>query len=123
MRLSNREIALWAPRVVGIGLGLFLSLFALDALTEYRGILATIVAVGMGLLPSLVVLAVVWLGWRRDGIAALIFICLALFYAVSARDHPQWIALIAGPLVLEAVLYFVSWRMRSQPGDVPAAGT
>jgi len=31
MKLTTREIIIWAPRIVGLGLALFLSLFGVDA--------------------------------------------------------------------------------------------
>ena len=41
---------------------------------------------------------------------ALIFLVGAVFYAALALEHPDWILIITGPLVLEAVLYYLSWR-------------
>jgi hypothetical protein len=33
-----------------------------------------------------------------------------VIYALSSLKHTEWIALISGPLVLEAILFFLSWR-------------
>ena len=112
--LTPRVATIWAPRIVGIGLAGFLGLFALDSIVNHAGILKTIIAVTMGLAPALVVLASVAVGWRHPGIAAVIFSGLALLYAVNALDHPGWIALISGPLVLEAALFAASWRLQAK---------
>jgi hypothetical protein len=69
----------------------------------------------MGLLPALGVLAAVIIGWKRPGVAAILFAVFAVIYSVSALNHPGWILLIAGPLVLVAVLFLVSWRALSKP--------
>ena len=114
MRLSRYELTLWAPRIVGLGLAFFLSLFALDAFSEGRGIAGTIVAFAMGLLPALIVLITVIIGWKRDGIASLIFVALTLFYALSTLERPLWIAFIAGPLALVGALFFLSWRLKAR---------
>lgn len=114
MRFTNRDIVLWAPRVVGLGLALFLSLFALDAFVDSRGVLATIIALMMGLIPSIITLAAVLIGWRHEGIAAIIFLVGAIFYAANALEHPNWMVIIAGPLVLESALFFLSWRQSRQ---------
>jgi len=114
MKVENRDIILWAPRIVGLGLALFLSLFALDAFSDPRGMLATIIALLMGLVPALITLAAVLIGWKHQGIAAIIFLVGAVFYAALALDHPDWILIITGPLVLEAVLFYLSWRQSKQ---------
>ena len=85
---SNRDIALWAPRIMGLGLSAFLALFALDSLSRPQGILETTIAVVMGLVPALGVLGTVLVGWRRPAIAAAVFAVFAVIYSLSALDHP-----------------------------------
>ena len=113
-RLTARVATIWAPRIVGLGLAGFLGLFALDSIAGHAGILKTIIAVTMGLAPALVVLASIFVGWRHPGIGAVIFSGLAVLYTVSALDNPGWIALISGPLVLEAALFLGSWRLQAK---------
>ena len=120
MRFTNRDIVLWAPRVVGLGLALFLSLFALDAFADYRGVLATIIALMMGLVPSIITLATVLIGWKHEGIAAIIFLVGAIFYAANALEHLNWMLIIAGPLVLESALFYLSWRQSRPKQTTPA---
>jgi hypothetical protein len=109
-----RDIGIWAPRIVGIGLAGFLGLFALDSFVNHAGILKTIIAVTMGLAPALIVLASVVIGWRHPGVGAVVFSGLAVLYIVSALDNPGWILLISGPLVLEAALFLASWRLQAK---------
>lgn len=112
MKYSRDDIILWAPRAAGLGLALFLSIFALDAFGEGRGIVGAVVAFAMGLAPALIVLATVIIGWRHEGFAALVFAALTVFYAATTLEHPVWIAIIAGPLALVGCLFFLSWRER-----------
>ena len=114
MRVTNAgsDVVNWAPRIAGLGLAGFLALFALDALSNPQGILETTIAVIMGLAPALGVLAVVIIGWKHPGIAAVLFAVFAVMYSASAREHPGWILLIAGPLVLVSILFLLSWRGR-----------
>lgn len=112
--LARREFVLWAPRIIGLGLAGFLALFALDSLSKPQGILETAIAVIMGLVPALGVLSSVIIGWKHQGVAAIVFAVFAVIYSVSAHDHPGWILLIAGPLVLVAILFLVSWRAVSR---------
>lgn len=109
MRSKRESMLLWAARIFGLGLAGFLGLFALDSLADHSGILTATIAVVMGLAPSLVVLMSVAAGWKHPGIGTMIFSGLAVLYAVSALDNPAWIALISGPLAVEALLFFLSW--------------
>jgi hypothetical protein len=122
MTFTSREIIVWAPRVTGLGLATFLSLFALDAFSDGRGIISTTVAFAMGLLPALVVLITVAIGWKHEAVAATIFAGLTIFYAASALDHPSWIVIIAGPLALVGALFFASWRIRMRESTAADTG-
>jgi hypothetical protein len=112
--LSRNELTVWAPRIVGLGLAFFLSLFALDAFSDGQGIAGTIVAFAMGLLPALVVLTTVIVGWRHAGLAALVFAALTVFYSATTLERPLWIAVIAGPLALVGALFFISWKFNQR---------
>lgn len=114
MKIAGRDVVVWAPRIVGLGLAAFLGIFALDSLANPQGIVETAIAVLMGLVPAIIVLIAVIVGWKHEGIAATLFTVLAVVYALSSLKHTEWIALISGPLVLEAILFFVSWRYRSK---------
>jgi hypothetical protein len=111
-QLTARYVVLWAPRIVGLGLAAFLGIFALDSLSGSHGLLGTTIAVVMGLLPALIVLGAVLIGWKHAAVAAALFAVLTAVYTLSALSHPDWIALISGPLALEAVLFFLSWRFQ-----------
>jgi len=88
----------------------FLSLFALDAIEHGKGIGQVLLALAIHLIPSLVLVAVVLLAWRRPWVGACLFGAAALGYALMVgRTHLDWIAVISGPLLLTAVLYFLSW--------------
>jgi hypothetical protein len=110
MKIAGFDVVIWAPRIVGVGLAAFLGIFALDSLANPQGIVEAVIAVLMGLVPAIIVLIAVVVGWKYTGIAAAVFALLAVIYALSSLKHTEWIALISGPLVLEAILFFLSWR-------------
>lgn len=101
-------ILLWLPRVGGIAIALFLGLFAFDAFEGHAGFGERALALTMHLLPNFACLGLVAVAWKRPWVGALGFGTLALGYAVLAHEHLDWVALIAGPLALVAVLYVVS---------------
>jgi len=106
MTRRNAAALLWIPRIAGIAFGLFLGLFALDAVGEGEAFL-------IHLLPSLAVLGVVALSWRFPLAGACAFIGMALAYAISVHWRLDWMAVIATPLVVIALLFVASWRYRA----------
>lgn len=120
MRIGRSDLIRWAPRVVGIGLAVFLALFAADVFIENRGILGTIVALMMHLVPSIVVLALVFVGWKHEGFAAAGFVALAVLYAATMRERLAWIALVSTPLAIVSALFFYSWWSKNH---TPMRGT
>ncbi|MFN0009336.1 MAG: hypothetical protein ACKVXR_15640 [Planctomycetota bacterium] len=88
----------------------FLGLFALDVFEHEEGLGQILVALAIHLIPSFVLVAAVLLAWRRPWVGACLFGAAALGYALMVgRTHLDWIALVSGPLLLTAVLYFLSW--------------
>ena len=112
MTKTGAAVLLWAPRILGIGIVLFLSLFALDAF-DGRPFLTALPGFLIHLAPAFLVLAAVALAWRFPLIGAVAFTGLALVYAITVRWRLGWIAVIDGPLVVVALLFVLSWHYRS----------
>ncbi len=106
MTPTTRRALLWSPRILGICNALFLALFAMDALAE--GPLALLIHAA----PALFLLLVVALAWRWAWIGGLVFIALALLYAATTLQRPDWILSISGPLLAVGILFLLSWRYR-----------
>ncbi|MBK8613784.1 MAG: hypothetical protein IPN85_09870 [Flavobacteriales bacterium] len=111
MVLRN-TILRWAPRALAAAFILFISLFALDAFEGQQSFGQKALSLFMHLIPTWTCLLVVVLSWKREWLGSLLFLGLAVIYAVWAWGHLSWILAIAGPLVLLAVLYAVAWQMR-----------
>lgn len=110
--MSNRRVALvWAPRVLGILVALFIGVFALDAFDGGHGFWGSFGGFLLHLIPTYLLLATVALAWRRAWVGAVVFLGLAVSYAIVASGHPSWIAVIGGPLALVGALYMASWRV------------
>jgi hypothetical protein len=101
----------WAPRVLGLGVSLFLGLFALDAFGQGKPLAESLPGFLIHLAPAALVLVVVLISWRRAWIGAVIFAMLAVGYAWMAITRLDWILVISGPLFLVGCLFFVSWWM------------
>ena len=99
----------WAPRFLGIGVAVFLSLFALDAFGQGRPLREALREFVIHLGPAALVLAAVIASWRREWIGAVAFVGFAILYATLTINRPDWILAISGPLFLVGILFFVSW--------------
>ncbi len=120
--MFNRPASLlvWSPRVLGILVCLFLSIFALDAFSEQKTFLEGLRDFLVHLRPMLVLLGIVALSWRWEWIGGAAFTGLAVLYAYWAyfvKGHPGWIPIVGGPLLVAGVLFFLSWRHRRRSYD------
>ncbi len=117
------KLVYWAPRVLSILFALFISLFALDVFSETRGFWETTGALLMHLIPTFFILIVLFVSWRREWIAAILYAALAVLYVVGMWGKfplATYLA-IAGPLVLTAALFMLSWHQRGHLAGNPAA--
>jgi hypothetical protein len=99
---------LWLSRALALAMALFIGVFALDAFSEGPSFWAALPHFLRHLLPTWILLAAIAVAWRRPWIGGLAFLSLAGWYATRVR-RLDWILVIAGPLVLVATLYFLSW--------------
>ncbi len=106
-----KRVIFWIPRVLSILFAMFLSMFALDVFSEGYGFGETILALLMHLIPTYFVIIALVIAWQREGIGAILFIALAMFYLVTSRGG-SWI--ISGPLFLIGVLFLFNWIYRAQ---------
>ena len=75
---------------------LFMSVFALDVFGEGQGFWQTLVALTMHLIPTFLLLVVLWVSWRREWIGGLLFALMGAFYVVWAWNRPfaSWLVLL-----------------------------
>ena len=109
--MTNRsgKLLLWSPRILGILVCLFLSLFALDAFGGGKTFIQVLPDFAIHVAPMLILLAVVGVSWRWEWVGGLVFTGLAAAYTYFARNHISWILVIAGPLLIVGFLFSWSW--------------
>ncbi len=91
----------------------FLAIFASDVFGEHLGTGELMLALFMHLLPTFLVLAVLAMAWTHEWIGSAAFLMLAVVYAWWALPkHWDWVVFIAGPMVLIALLFWMSWTAR-----------
>lgn len=121
MTTLARRTLFWAPRALTIAFIAFLSLFALDVFGEGRTFWGTLLALGMHLVPSFVLLGMLILAWRWEWVGAAAYAAAGMLYVFWASSRPIpphvkmiWVLTIAGPAFFIALLFAVNWWKRRE---------
>jgi hypothetical protein len=111
MRTPLKRILFWSPRILCVLFAGFISLFAADVFGEGYGFWKTILALLLHLIPTGIVLVVLAIAWRWEWVGGILFSTLGALYLVEfwGRFHWSAYALIAGPLFLIGILFFLAW--------------
>lgn len=114
--MQSKGALFLAPRILAILYALFLGLFALDVFSDTHGLLETVAALALHLLPTFLIILVVVLAWRRDLVGVVVFAGLAVAYVVWMwRRFPlHTYVVMCTPLLLVSFLFLLSWRQRIQ---------
>jgi len=115
MTKTSGRLLLWSPRILGILICLFLSIFALDAFGEGKTLLQGLRDFAIHVSPMAALLIVVFVSWRWEWVGGTAFVALGLahvWWAGLVRHRPEWIPPIAGPLLVVGGLFWLSWRRR-----------
>jgi len=115
MKRSAKQILFWSPRILGILIAVFVSLFALDVFGEGYSTKETIVALAMYLIPTFVILVVLGIAWRWEWIGGFLFVALGVLYITlfwEPSNLPAYL-IISGPLFLTGILFLLDGCFRS----------
>ena len=115
MKRPVKKILFWSPRILGILIAVFVSLFALDVFGEGYSTVETIVALAMHLIPTFVILVVLGIAWRWEWIGGLLFVALGVLYITlfwEPSNLPAYLV-ISGPLFLTGILFLLDGCYRS----------
>jgi hypothetical protein len=116
MSPAARRWLYWTPRALTLLFAVFISIFALDVFNEHYRLPQLLVALGMHLVPTALVLAALAVAWRWEWVGAVLFLGLGALYIVTmhSRAHWDWYLVIAGPLFLVGALFLFGWRHRAE---------
>ena len=115
MKRPVKKILFWSPRVLGILIAVFVSLFALDVFGEGYSTVETIVALAMHLIPTFVILIVLGIAWRWEWTGGFLFVALGVLYITlfwEPSNLPAYLV-ISGPLFLTGILFLLDGCFRS----------
>lgn len=109
------KLIYWSPRVLGILIAIFVSLFALDVFGEGYSFWETVGALAMHLIPTFVILLALGIAWRRAWIGGFLFVALGVLYITlfwEPSNLPAYLV-ISGPLFLAGILFLLDGYYRS----------
>lgn len=110
MTRNTAMLLLWAPRILGVLVSVFIGLFALDAFAHGEPLARATAEFAVHLLPAIALLITVILSWRHEWVAGVTFVALGILYAATmARGRVDWMLAISGPLLVVGVLFLWSW--------------
>lgn len=107
MKAPMREILHWLPRLLGIVMAVFISIFALDVFGEGYTIGELMIALFMHLVPTLILIILLVIAWRWPHIGGVLFILLGMAFIILTYNRSHWTAilLIPTPVILIGVFF------------------
>lgn len=118
MKTKTAAFIYWTPRILSMAFILFLSMFSLDVISPELSAGQIILGLFMHNIPSLVLLAILLISWKREIVGGIVFILFGIGYIlIVARSAPwylvlSWSLIIAGPAFLIGGLFLVNWSKR-----------
>jgi len=111
-----RRLLFWTPRVLGIAFAAFISIFAMDVFTAHYSLPQLLVALGMHLIPTALVVVALIVAWRWEWVGAALFFGLGVAYIVTmwGRFPLNVYFAIAGPAFLMGLLFLLGWIYRKE---------
>jgi hypothetical protein len=116
MTLTKKRLLYWAPRGLGIGYAVFISIFALDVFSENLPFAKLIVALAIHLIPTAIIVVVLAFAWKWEWLGAVGFIALGLLYMWITRLRfplPVYV-IISGSAFLIGLLFLANWLLRRE---------
>lgn len=123
MKKKVSKFVYWAPRILSIMFILFLTLFSFDVFDLKLGFWGTVLGLFMHNIPSLFLLVILLISWKREIVGGIAFILAGLLYIalllrnILFNEPHEWYMLawsitISGPAFLTGVLFLVNWKKK-----------
>ncbi len=116
MKQSIKKFLFWSPRVLCIIFALFISIFALDVFDGQHTFWETMLALVIHLIPTMVIVLVLIIAWKRELFGCIVFFVLPIIYIAMAwgRFTISVYLTMCTPMLLISVLYFLNWKYKDE---------
>ncbi|MBD3385561.1 hypothetical protein GF407_11625 [candidate division KSB1 bacterium] len=111
MESRQNRILFWLPRLLTLLFAIFISLFALDVFSKESTFWEAVVGFIIHLIPTFVILLILYLAWRREWVGSVFFALLGIFYIIMTKLGMDILAyiFISGSLFVIALLFLWAW--------------
>jgi hypothetical protein len=118
MKIGVFLVLLWIPRIICILFIGSISLFACDAFGHDIGFWKTLLALLAHLIPTFLMIFILYLSWKWAWIGGIVFILAGIAYIVwKGVEYP----IIFIPLFLVGILFLLSWFFRKKIEEARAS--
>jgi hypothetical protein len=120
MQERINKFVYWTPRILSIIFICFLALFSLDIFGNGYNFWQTIVGLFMHNIPSMILIVILIISWKREIVGGIVFILAGLLYIIMLLKggiEPYqifWILPISGPAFLIGVLFLMNWKKKNK---------
>ena len=114
--MKPKKVLFWAPRILGIIFVLFMSIFAFDVFGEGYGFWMAIGALFIHLIPTFVLIALLYVAWRWEFWGGIAFIVLSIVFTFFFKTYEDIINffLISFPVLVIGVLFLLEYTTTSK---------
>lgn len=124
MKKKVNKYLYWTPRILSFVFAAFLIIFSFDVFDGTSGFWQTALALFIHNIPSLILIAVAIIAWKRELVGAIAFGLFSLLFLISTAVRSQsgpepyiqmaWSMIIFVPALLTAVLYYLNWHHKKK---------
>ena len=114
MTKTSARLLVWAPRVMGVLICLFLGLVAFDLVGEGNSWREAMPGFVIHIVPAALLCAIVAASWNREWIGGTVFTIVGLAYIGLARERLDWVLVVSAPLLAVGALFLLGWRHHVQ---------
>ena len=115
IKSNQLSIPVRAARILGIVFAIFISIFALDVFGEGQSLGTILVALFMHLIPTFVILIILWIAWKWSLPGGILFILIGISYIISAgQQHIATYLIIAGTPILIGTLFVIGYILKKK---------
>ena len=111
-----KKTLFWTPRILTILFILFISMFALDSFGGDKTVFAQIGDFLIHLIPSYVLIILLYFSWRHEIVGAVAFLLLAIAYIIMAwgKFPLSTYFIISGPMFLISILFLTNLFLKKK---------
>ncbi len=112
---SPAVILNWIARILGILFALFISLFALDVFVPGVSLGNILLALVMHLIPTYIILILLWIAWKRPLAGGILFILAGAAYPILASGEDLIAFLLIGGIpIIIGILFLLGAILKNK---------